>query len=199
MTTIYFIRHAQPDRSIGTDATYPLSKKGLADVALVTAFLRDKNIDTVLSSPYKRAHDSVADFAAVSSLPIELIDDFRERAIADTWLGDEGFNAFTKSQWDDFSYKMPDGECLSEVQIRNIAALKNVLSQYEGKNIAVGTHGTALSMIIHHYAPTWCLDDFRAMQYLMPWAVKMTFDGQECTDIETIDLFTNATRRLIHV
>ena len=48
MTTIYFIRHATPDRKgVGgmfTDATYPLSEKGLADVALVTDFLQDKKI-----------------------------------------------------------------------------------------------------------------------------------------------------------
>jgi len=28
MTTIYFIRHATPDRTSGEDATFPLSEKG---------------------------------------------------------------------------------------------------------------------------------------------------------------------------
>lgn len=37
--------------------------KGLRDRTLVTEFLMDKQIDAVLSSPYKRAMDTVRDFA----------------------------------------------------------------------------------------------------------------------------------------
>jgi len=193
MTTIYFIRHATPDRSgVGgqSDATFPLSEKGLADVPLVTKFLQDKNIDIVLSSPFKRSYDTVADFAEKAGFEIEVIDDFRERSI-DSWLKLGDFIAFTKKQWDDFSYKLPGGkcECLGDVQTRNIAALDDVLKRHEGKNIAVGTHGTALSTIINHYDPTYGYDDFMAMAWIMPWVAKFTFDRTNCIGIEKIDLF----------
>ena len=188
MTTIYFIRHATPDRTVGEDATFPLSEKGLTDVPLVTAYLQDKAIDIVLSSPFKRSYDTVADFAETAGLTIEVIDDFRERAIShERWIDD--FATFSKEQWADFSYKLPDGECLADVQARNIAVLKDVLVRYKGKNIAVGTHGTALSLIIHYYSPAYGFKDFKAMASLMPWAVKMTFDENACTAIEKIDLF----------
>ena len=188
MTTIYFIRHATPDRTSGEDATFPLSEKGQADVALVTAYLKDKDIDIVLSSPFKRSYDTVDDFAKSAGLTIETIDDFRERAISgERWI--EDFATFAKNQWADFSYKLPCGECLSDVQSRNIAALDDVLTRHKGKNIAVGTHGTALSLIIHYYDPTYGIEDFMAMAGLMPWAVKMNFDDSGCIGIEKIDLF----------
>jgi len=192
MTTLYFIRHAQPERSadsIYEDRTYPLSEKGLADRKLATNFLQDKGIDIVLSSPFKRAFDTVAEFAEKNALEIEVIEDFRERKIADKWIGDDIWKTFSKNQWDDFSYKLTDGESITETQQRNIAALQDVLVRYVGKTIAIGTHGTALSSIIHFYDNSYGYDDFVTMQYLMPWAVKMVFDGDKCIEITKIDLF----------
>lgn len=63
MTEVYFVRHAEPNYDNHEDTTRELTEKGLKDRALVTEFLRDKEIDCVLSSPYKRAVDTVGDFA----------------------------------------------------------------------------------------------------------------------------------------
>jgi 8-oxo-dGTP diphosphatase len=41
--------------------------------------LRDKNIDAVLSSPFKRAVDTVADFAGKNGFEIELVEDCRAK------------------------------------------------------------------------------------------------------------------------
>ena len=190
MTTVYFVRHAEPNRSadsIYNDRTYPLSQKGLVDRKLVTSFLQNKNIDVVLSSPYKRAVDTVAEFAEKNELVVEIIEDFRERKIADVWIDD--FFVFAKKQWTDFSYKQPEGESISEVQERNIAALKDVLNRYAGKNIVVGTHGQALSAIINYYDGSYGFDDFKAMAHIMPWIVRMVFEGDKCSVMTKINLF----------
>ena len=63
MTRVYFVRHAEPNYDNHDDMLRELSPKGMEDRKLVTTFLSDKNIDVVLSSPFKRAVDSVADFA----------------------------------------------------------------------------------------------------------------------------------------
>jgi len=190
MTTIYFVRHAEPERSKDspyTDSTYPLTEKGLKDRQLVTAFLRDKNIDVVLSSPFKRAVDTVAHFAEEIGCKIELTEDFRERAIADKWIGLDEWKLFAKKQWEDYNYKLPGGECIAEVQKRNLAALKDVLQRYEGKNIVVGAHGMSLSSILHHYDSGFGFAELEAMP--MPWVAKMVFDGENCYDCTTTDLF----------
>ncbi len=121
---------------------------------------------------------------------MEVIEDFRERKISDGWI--ENFHEFCKRQWADFSYRLPGGECLNEVQGRNVAALKVVLEKYAGKSIAVGTHGCALNTIINHYDNSYGINEVYEMLGKMPWAVKMTFHGQECVGIEYIDLLEGA-------
>lgn len=187
MTTVYFVRHAEPNYDNHDDVLRELSKKGLKDRKLVTDYLSDKSIDVILSSPYKRSVDTVIDFASSYNLIIEKIDDFRERKVDNVWI--EDFTGFCKRQWADFNYKYTDGETLAEVQSRNISALKWVLEQYENKNIVVGTHGTALSTIINYYDPTYGYEDFEKIRCLMPWIVKFTFEGKKLISMESVNVF----------
>ena len=181
MTHIYFVRHAQPNYDNHDDFSRELSEKGLKDRKLATAFLEDKNIDMVLSSPYLRSVDTVKHFADKYDFEIKTIDDFRERKIDSVWI--EDFNGFCKKQWSDFSYKLSDGESLGEVQRRNIAALNQVLSAYKGNNIVVGSHGTALSTIVNYYDASFGFSDFERIRKLMPWIVKFVFEGEVCISV----------------
>ena len=176
ITTVYFIRHAQADNTNRDGRNRPLTQKGLADRKRVTEFLQDKRIDAVLSSPFRRAVDTVTDFAEQNGHAVELIEGFRERKSDSDWDRDADYAALIKRQWADFTYTQSDGECLGDVQARNIAALVEVLSRYRNKNIVIGTHGTALSTIIHYYDNTYGFEDFMAMAELLPWIVKMEFD-----------------------
>lgn len=133
MTRVYFIRHAEPNFNNHDDLTRELSAKGLKDRKRVTEFLLDKNIDVAISSPFKRAIDTIKDFTDRIGMEIVIIDSFRERKVDSGWIDD--FTAFTRKQWEDFSFKLSDGECLKEVQKRNVAALETVLEKYKGKNI----------------------------------------------------------------
>ena len=187
MTTIYFVRHAEPNYKNHNDMSRELSAKGMEDRRLVTKFLTDKNIDVVLSSPFKRAVDTVHEFAECKGLDIGIVNDFRERRVDSIWI--EDFTAFCKAQWADFDYKLSDGECLSEVQKRNIAALNDVLVKYKGKNIVVGSHGTALSTIVNYYDKSFGYSEFEKIKGLMPWVVRFTFRNDICIDIQRFNLF----------
>lgn len=157
------------------------------DRKLVTDFLKDKNIDVVLSSPYKRSVDTVKDLADMFGFHIETIFDFRERKMGSVWIDD--FTAFSKRQWVDFDYKDSDGESLREVQHRNVTALKAVIKKYENQNIVIGSHGTALSTIINYYNSAFGCSAFETIKSLMPWIVKITFAGSTMQRIETFDVF----------
>ena len=186
MTTIYFVRHAEPNYKNQDDATRELTTKGLEDRKLVTKFLNDKNINVILSSPYKRSIDTIKDFADNKGLKIRIIEDFKERRITSEWIDD--FNSFSKKQWEDFNYKFLDGESLSEVQMRNINALRKVLKEYSGQNIVIGTHGTALSTIINYFDESFDYTKFEEIKSLMPWIVKFTFDYDKCLEIAKYNL-----------
>jgi len=187
MITVYFVRHAQPNYENHDDILRELTAKGLEDRKLVTRFLADKNVDVVLSSPFHRSIDTVRHFADSKGLEIGIIDDFRERRIDSVWI--EDFNGFCKKQWDDFTYKLSDGECLAEVQDRNISALNQVIKEYAGKTIVVGSHGTALSTIVNYYDNSFGYAEFEKIRGLMPWVVEFTFDGQKCVGIKQYNLF----------
>lgn len=187
LTHVYFVRHAQPNYNNHDDYSRELTQKGLEDRKLVTKYLMDKSVDVVLSSPYLRSVDTVEDFADTCGLTIETIADFRERKVDSCWI--EDFYSFSKKQWEDFDYKLSDGECLREVQERNIAALKKVLKRCEGKNIVVGSHGTALSTIVNYYDASFGFEQFEAIRALMPWVVHFQFVGEKCVGIEQINLF----------
>ena len=184
---VYFVRHAEPNYKNHNDRERELSLRGMADRELVTRFFSDKCIDIVLSSPYKRAIDTVKPFADSQGLAIETVEDFRERKVDACWI--EDFSEFTRRQWRDFGYKLSDGECLREVQERNISALKTVLHRYSGKNIIIGSHGTALSTVINYFDHSFGYDDFEKIKNIMPWIVEFEFDDDfGCVGIKQIDL-----------
>lgn len=190
MTTIYFVRHAQPNYENHNDLERELTVKGLEDRKYVTAFLLDKPVDVVLSSPYKRSIDTVKDFADRIGLPIGIVPDFRERKVESVWIDD--FESFCKQQWADFTYKLSDGESLQEVQERNITALRDALTVYKDKTVVIGTHGTALATILNYFDPSFGYDDFQRVRHFMPWIVQMTFDGEKLIEVKEYNVLEDA-------
>lgn len=186
MTNIFFVRHAQCDYNVQDDEQPQLTPKGLEDSKLVTQYLNNKHIHQVFSSPYQRAVDTLKDFATTNNLTIQEIDNFRERKIS-TILTDD-FEAFSDAQWDDFDYKLQDGESLSEVQARNIQSLESLLQQYPNTNMAIGTHGTALSTIINFYDNSFSYAELKNLKKLMPLIVHMTFDDTTCQGIKIVNI-----------
>ena len=184
-TSVYFVRHAQPDFRIKDDLIRPLTEKGMEDRKKVTSILRNKNVSAIYSSPYLRAIDTVKDFADNIGLEIKTDVNLCERRFGE---GIEDYKLYFKRQWDDFEFKLPQGESLREVQQRNITALFNILKTDLGKNIAVGTHGTALSTIINYFNPDFGHDQFMSIIDKMPHIICLKFKELEFVEVEEIDV-----------
>ena len=173
MTSIYFVRHAQPDHDWEDDRTRPLSDEGLQDCKKVTEFFRNIEIDYYVSSPYKRSIDTIRESADGHSINIVMDESFRER--------EKGLNGNNKEmfrkRWDNFDFHEECGESLNMVQERNVKAIFEILSNYKNKNIVVGTHGTSLSTILNYFEPSYCCNDFLRMIDFMPYIVRLDFNG----------------------
>jgi len=185
MTHVYFVRHSEPNYETHDDRSRELTGNGLADRAFVTRYFLGKPISAVLSSPYRRACDTVRPLADALGLPVEPVEDFRERRVDSVWIDD--FNAFARRQWADFDYRLTDGECLREVQERNLNALRDVLRRYEDQSVAIGAHCTAVCTLIRRYCPSFGYEDFRMIQPVMPLIVHFVFDGEICVSISLCD------------
>ena len=186
MTQLYFVRHAQPNYRNHDDAGRELSPKGLIDRELVTAFLLDKGVTAVLSSPYRRAVETVRHFADTVRLPVIHMSEFREREVAAEWIDD--FDGFCRQQWANFDFRLPGGECLREVQERNISGVNRVLRDYAGQRVVIGGHGTSIAAVLNHYTPSFGYEGFESIRRQMPWIVRLDFEGYEFFGMESFRL-----------
>lgn len=147
---IYFIRHAETIYSSeDQDFNRPLSQKGLKDAKELINDFKDIQIDAIYSSPYLRAIDTIKPIAETKELEIFLINNLKERKVADHYIDD--FFEFATNQWNDFEYSLPGGESLKEVQKRGIKALQKIINNHQEGNIIVAGHGTWLGVMLNHF------------------------------------------------
>ena len=173
LTSIYFVRHAQPSSEWEDDRTNPLSKLGLDDSKRVTQILENAEIDIFYSSPFKRSMDTILDCANHYNMIIHTDERLRERK-----MGIKSFD-FLEQRWDDFNFCEDEGESIASVQQRNMEALDEILNKHPDKNIVIGTHGTALSTILNFYDPLFGYDEFRRIHFSMPYIIRLDFDGDK--------------------
>lgn len=176
MTTIYFVRHAQPDHDWEDDRTRPLTEEGIMDSEKVYEALAEIKLDYAVSSPYRRSIDTVMRCAESHDLKIATDERLRERQKG---LDGNEFGMFQK-RWADFNYHEDGGESLQQVQKRNMEALFELLDGHADEKILIGTHGTALSMILNYFDRSYNCDSFLRIIDYMPYIIRLDFNGREC-------------------
>jgi len=181
MTKVYFVRHAEPVHAHEDDRTRPLTAEGLFDRRIVLDTLKDKEIDVFYCSPYVRSMATIEEAAAFYEKEIHTDERLRERE-----KGNEGNSSgnVLKQRWVDFSFHEEGGESIGMVQERNMAALREILTTHEEKNIVIGTHGTALSSILNYYNPSFDCNDFLRIVDWMPYIIELDFEGTECVGMK---------------
>ena len=182
MTKVYFVRHARPDKTVKDDRNRPLTKEGLADTGFVSEILNDKGIDIAFCSPYKRSIDTIKDFTDSIGLQIKTDERFRER---EGGVPGQGLRSHPE-RWKLVGWNRDWGESIESVRKRNMEALIDVLEEYEGHNIIIGTHGTAFSTILDALSPDYGYDDFVRMMDWMPNIVEIVFDGTRAVEINEL-------------
>lgn len=175
MTRVYFVRHAQSDHELKDERTRPLTEEGKRDSAIVLEFLKNRKINVFYCSPYKRSIDTIADAAAFFGKEIITDERLRERE-----KGPEGNNyGMFQKRWADHDYHEDGGESIAMVQKRNVEALNEILSDNPGREIVVGTHGTALSTILNFYDKNFGCEDFLRIIDWMPYIIELDFEGNK--------------------
>ena len=179
MTTVYFVRHCQPDFTDNpADRVRPLSAEGSKDSFAVMDFFKDKKIDAFYSSPYKRSYDTVLHAAEDHKMQITTDERLRERKVGENGNSGGGNFEMFRKRWSDLNFAEPDGESIDSVQKRNVEALFEILDKNQGKTVVIGTHGTALSSIFNYFEPSFGADDFLRIIDFMPYIVRLEFDGR---------------------
>ena len=195
ITNLYFVRHAHSDYS-ADELGRSLSVRGVNDANGITDILKKENIDVVVSSPYKRAFQTVEGIAKHLKREIEIIDTFKERILSEQPVID--FYEAMLQVWSNFDFSLPGGESNHLAQERGVQATKEILKKYGGQNIAIGTHGNIMVLIMNYFDPIYDFSFWKQLE--MPDIYQLTFSEQQLIAVKRVDKVsrTNSTGNIIY-
>ncbi|MFD0710535.1 histidine phosphatase family protein [Paenibacillus sp. GCM10027626] len=183
LTNLYFVRHAH---SIYTadELNRPLSEHGQEGARKVAKALKNENVNVFISSPYKRAIQTIEGLAEIMSADILIEKDFRERLLSGKPIDD--FETAIAKVWEDFSFKWEGGESSNAAQNRGVRALEKTLQRFAGENIVVGTHGNLMALIMNSFDRKFDFAFWRQLD--MPDIYKLSFDYLKLTGVKRIHM-----------
>ncbi len=168
--TYYLVRHAASSPSADTPRPdWPLSDEGRKQARELATSLLELGIDRILCSPYLRATETVASFAAAALKEPIIVDDLREcdstpeytdnheEILAAFWRGEEG----------------PGAECATDCQQRIVQCLSSLTIPQE--NTLVCSHGQAIALYLNHIDSNFGYKQWLAMKF--PAVFRVNGDG----------------------
>ncbi len=180
------VRHAVSPFILGDERERGLSDKGHMDAYRIKEILAEEEITHFVSSPYRRAIDTIKYLADAANKEIELHEELRERAIAtmEIEISEQEILQGIRTSFTDKSFKMSDGESTLEAQERAIPIVKQLIQQHKGGRIVLGTHGNIMTIILNYFNREYGYEFFE--QTTKPDIYKLEFDELELTQVVRI-------------
>ena len=174
---VLLVRHAEPV-AVGTpeihDDDRPLTDAGRTAADELAAELDGWELTAIYSSPYERAVQTVTVLAERRGLPVQLIEDLRERRLSGELH--DGWRVTLERSWNDADFALLGGESGRTAQRRAIAILDLLRTRHaDGGRIVLGSHGNLISLILQALQPEVGYDFHMAMP--MPALYRLTHDG----------------------
>ena len=157
VTRLFLVRHCQ---ATGQAADAPLTPEGGMQAEQLADFLGDAGVDLLVSSPFTRAHTSIAPLALRFGLEIEIDARLSERKLSDAWLPD--WREHFRASFDDVDLCLPGGESSRAATTRAVAALENIQHRAASTAVIV-THGNLLTLILRSMDPRFGYADWRTL------------------------------------
>ena len=204
-TIIYLIRHAETVDENGIRNTNEdsqminekeiLSVEGEEQSKKLSENSELKNIDMIWSSSYTRAKATAKYIASNNKLPINLDSNLCERKLGNLkelgkFMKDKKTRDPSQEQLLDQQFKTSDGESAIDTKNRMTNFFEKILKEYEGKRIAVVSHGGSIKFFLLN----WCSVNENVklvyknteLDITSPCLLKMTFKNNELLNLEQI-------------
>jgi 2,3-bisphosphoglycerate-dependent phosphoglycerate mutase len=139
----------------------PLSVQGFVDAIRLADLMEGYPIDTIFTSPYTRARQTVEPLAERLGSPLSTELDLRERD-----LGDGPFEDFLQAVaavWQNPTFAHPGGESNLAAQQRGVAVVERLKKAHPGDQIVLATHGNLMALILQHYEPSINFEFWKAL------------------------------------
>ena len=184
-TTIYMIRHAKSPFVLGQERTRELSDQGIIDAKKVTAIMNNKEIDLIVSSPYIRAIQTIEEIANNKNLDVKVYEELRERQLKGAYkLTEDEIQQAIKTSYEDIDFHLTEGESIRDVQNRAIPVIKNLLNNYQGKTIIIGTHGNVMTIIMNYFKKEYGYEFWKNTS--KPDIYKLVFSGENLLSVHRV-------------
>jgi len=141
---LYLVRHAHADYS--PDEARRLSDQGRQAAVRVADLLRDRDVSAIVSSPYRRAIETVQPLADRLGVEIQLDRDLRERRLSTGHVDD--FRRSVEATWRDFDLTYTGGESSAAAQARVSRAIRGIAESAGDRNVVIASHGNALALFL---------------------------------------------------
>lgn len=206
ITTIYLVKHADELKENGirntNDTTqfinekYILSVKGEEQSRKLSENPELDNIDVLWSSSYVRAKATAKYIAYRNDIEMNIDSNLNERKLGNLedlsrWMKNKTIGV-VQAYLQDRKWKARDGESCEEATKRVTDFLQKILKEYEGKRIALVSHGALIRFLLTN----WCevnqdiklVFHNKIIEIKEPSITKLTFDNQKLLDIESIEI-----------
>jgi 2,3-bisphosphoglycerate-dependent phosphoglycerate mutase len=144
---LLLIRHCT---STGQAPEAELSTEGHRQAALLADRLADAGIERIVSSPYRRALETIAPLASRLGLSMEIDARLAERRLSPVPL--PAWREVVARSFDDPEHRAPGGESGRETLDRGWAALRDAAA-HPAAVTALVSHGQISSLLLHRIGP----------------------------------------------
>ena len=154
-----------------------------------------QNIDVIWSSSYTRAKATAKYIANKNNLPFNLDNDLSERRLGNLkelgeFMKDKATRDPSQEQLLDRTFKTSDGESAEQTRERMNKFFDKILKEYEGKRIAVISHGGSIKFFLLN----WCevnkdvklVYNNTVLDITSPCLLKMIFRNNQLINLEQI-------------
>lgn len=152
-TFIYMVRHGDSPKMEGNERTRGLTERGKIDAHRITELLKKEGIEVFVSSPYRRSIFTIQELAVHSGQEVIVLEDLKERTFSskDTRISDKELIPLLERSFSDPTFSLNGGESNAECQNRAIKVLEELLKTYQGRKVALGTHGAVMTLMMGYY------------------------------------------------
>ncbi|HDR4735467.1 TPA: histidine phosphatase family protein [Bacillus cereus] len=185
-TYIYMVRHGESPKLDGGERTRGLTEKGSLDVHKVTDILKTEGIDTFISSPYKRAVLTIEKTANLYEREILIYENLKECIFSsgDQVISDKEVYPLVQKMFSNPGYALAEGESYADCRRRVVKVLKEILMDFQGQKIVIGTHGLVMTLMMNYF------DKQYGFEFLMntskPDIYKMEFKEKQLMNVERL-------------
>lgn len=154
---IYVIRHCEAE---GQPFEAQLTENGLKQALNLSEFFSNIKIDKVISSPFKRAIQSIEPLAQRINAEIVLDERLSERVLSTENLPD--WFEKLRATYDDLDLAFPGGES-SQMAMNRIVAVVNEVFNSNADNCIIVTHGNIMSLLLKFFNNNFGFNDWRKL------------------------------------